>query len=166
MKNTAYWIEKLGLLPHPEGGWFRETYRSSETIPVAGLPDRFGGDRSFSTAIYFLLESSQVSAFHRIKSDEIWFFHDGGPLAIHSISMKGNHQITRLGNNPDNGESFHAVVPAGSWFGAQLIEPDSYTLVSCTVAPGFDFTDFEMGVRDILLSMFPDERDIIEKLTR
>ena len=123
MKNAAYWIEKLGLLPHPEGGWFRETYRSSETIPVAGLPERFGGERSFSTAIYFLLESGQVSAFHRIKSDEIWFFHDGGPLAIHSISGNGDHEITRLGNNPDNGESFYAVVPAGSWFGAQLIEP-------------------------------------------
>jgi len=166
MKDSAYWIKKLGLAPHPEGGWFRETYRAAEGIPVAGLPRRFRGERAFSTAIYFLLESGQFSALHRIKSDELWFFHAGGSLAISSISTGGQSHTTQLGNNPDRGESFQAVVPAGSWFGARPLKSASYSLVSCTVAPGFDFSDFEMGKREKLLKLFPACREIIEQLTR
>lgn len=166
MKTSDYWIEKLGLVPHPEGGWFRETYRSSETIPVTGLPERFGGQRSFSTAIYFLLERGQFSALHRIKSDELWFFHLGGPMSIHCIADDGQHHVTRLGSSPDRSESLQLMVPAGSWFGAQPLGPGPFSLVSCTVAPGFDFSDFEMGDRDALVKMFSSHREIIERLTR
>jgi predicted cupin superfamily sugar epimerase len=165
MKESAYWIRELGLVPHPEGGWFRETYRSSETIPVAGLPQRFGGERSFCTAIYFLLESGRFSALHRLKTDELWFFHAGGPMSIHCITDDGQHHVAPLGNSPDRGENLQVVVPAGSWFGAQPLGPGSFSLVSCTVAPGFDFSDFEMADRDALLNQFPRLREIIEQLT-
>lgn len=166
MKQAAYWIEKLALAPHPEGGWFRETYRAQETIPVAGLPGRFDSARSFSTAIYFLLVSGQFSALHRIKSDELWFFHAGGPLAIHSLTEEGRHHTRILGNTPEQGQTLQAVVAAGSWFGAHPLAPHSFTLVSCTVAPGFDFSDFEMGGRNELLTLFPQHRTMIEQLTR
>jgi len=165
MKESICWIEKLGLIPHPEGGWFRETYRSTETIQAVGLPARFGGDRSCSTAIYFLLESGQFSALHRIKSDELWFFHAGSPLLIHCLSEEGQHQAITLGSNLGQGDKFQAVVPAGSWFGAQPLTFDSFSLVSCTVAPGFDFADFEMGERDELLLLFPQHREVIMQLT-
>jgi predicted cupin superfamily sugar epimerase len=166
MKESAYWIDRLGLAPHPEGGWFKETYRSAETLAAAGLPERFGGDRAFCTAIYFLLESGQFSAFHRIKSDELWFFHAGSAMAIHCLTADGQHRVIAIG--PDHGQNagFHAVVPAGSWFGAQPLEPDSFSLVSCTVAPGFDFSDFEMAERAALLALFPQQREIIVQLTR
>lgn len=166
MNEAASWIARLGLAPHPEGGWFRETYRAVETIPAAGLPERFTGDRSFSTAIYFLLESGQFSALHRIKSDELWFFHAGAPLSIHCLTVDGQHRALTLGPNPNRDEGLQAIVPAGSWFGAQPLAADSFSLVSCTVAPGFDFADFEMGSRDELLALFPQQREIIVRLTR
>jgi len=166
MKESAYWIEKLGLVRHPEGGWYRETYRAAEAIPAAGLPKRFGGARAFSTAIYFLLESGQISALHRIKSDELWFFHAGCPLSIGRIIADGQPHTARLGSRPERGESFQVVVPAGNWFGAFPLEADSYSLVSCTVAPGFDFSDFEMGDREELLRLFPGCRSMIEQLAR
>jgi predicted cupin superfamily sugar epimerase len=165
MQNSAYWIEKLGLLHHPEGGWYREVYRSPQIIPAAALP-RHGGERVFSTSIYYLLESGQFSALHRLKSDELWFFHSGCPLEICSIAENGQCNINRLGSHADCGESLFAVVPAGNWFGAQPPEPASFSLVSCAVAPGFDFSDFEMGKRDELLARFPACREIIERLTR
>lgn len=166
MEQATYWIEQLGLAPHPEGGWFRETYRSRETIPVAGLPSRFDTPRSVSTAIYFLLTNGQFSALHRIKSDELWFFHAGGPLAIHSFTEDGCHHTITLGNSPDQGQNLQAMIPAGSWFGAHPVASQAFTLASCTVAPGFDFSDFEMGCRDQLLPLFPQHRAIIELLTR
>lgn len=166
MKTSAYWIETLGLTAHPEGGWYRETYRAAESIPVAGLPPRFDGDRSCSTAIYFLLASGQVSALHRIKSDELWFFHAGSPLTIHCLAEDGTHRATVLGPNPDQGEMLQVMVPAGTWFGALPLGPGAFTLVSCTVAPGFDFADFEMGGQDELLALFPQHRAIIMPLSR
>jgi hypothetical protein len=165
METARYWIDTLSLLPHPEGGWYRETYRCRETIPGTGLPQRFGSPRSFSTAIYFLLASGQFSAWHRIKSDELWFFHAGCPLAIHCLTADGGYHTISLGNTPDQGQSLQAMVPAGSWFAAQPLAANSFTLVSCTVAPGFDFSDFEMGERHELLTMFPRQREIIEQLS-
>ena len=166
MKEAAYWIKTLGLAPHPEGGWFRETYRCAETIPVPALPARFGGDRSFSTAIYFLLEGDRFSALHRIKSDELWFFHAGSPLSIHCLTEAGQHRQILLGPDPGRDEALQAAIPAGSWFGARVLAPDSFSLVSCTVAPGFDFFDFELAARGDLLSMFPCHQEIIVRLTR
>jgi predicted cupin superfamily sugar epimerase len=143
MKTAKHWIDSLNLLPHPEGGHYRETYRSAH-----------------STAIYFLLEGNQVSAFHRIKSDELWHFHDGGSLTLTLLHADGRREDVPIG--PDHPQ---AVVPGGTWFGARLDNRDSYALVGCTVAPAFEFKDFEMGDRSKLVSLFPQHRAIIEALT-
>ncbi len=146
MHNAAHWIKTLNLQPHPEGGWFKETYRALGAI----------NGRNFSTAIYFLLEAGQRSVFHRIKSDEIWHFYAGKPLDIHILGQ----DTIRLG--PD---APLAVVPANRWFGARLSPAYGYALVGCTVSPGFDFADFEIARRGELLSQFPEHRDIILALT-
>ena len=164
--EAEYWIRAAGLKPHPEGGWYRETYRSSETVPAAGLPPRFGGARSLSTAILFLLEGQTFSALHRIKADEVWHFHAGGILRISILESDGAAREIRLGVDPAGGAAVQAVVPAGTWFGARLERPDAYALVGCTVAPGFDFTDFEMGDRAALTNQFPGHRAMIEEMTR
>jgi predicted cupin superfamily sugar epimerase len=161
---AAELIAGLGLTRHPEGGWYRETYRATGTIPGALFPERAAGERSFSTAIYFLLERGDLSAFHRIKSDELWHFHAGAPLIVHLITPEGAHRFLTLGNDPAAGESFQGVVPAGCWFGAETT--GAFSLVGCTVAPGFDFADFEMGSRSDLLSRFPVHAGIITRLTR
>lgn len=166
MHGKGYdWITRLKLQPHPEGGWFRETYRTPERIEASALPARFQGDRTFSTAIYFLLEGTQFSAFHSIKSDEIWHFYDGDTLNIHVISPDGEYSRIRLGRNPGTGEVLQAVVSAGCWFGAELEYKERFALVGCTVAPGFDFDDFEIAARDDLLSQYPQLHDIIKRLS-
>lgn len=160
------WIETLELQPHPEGGWYREMYRASESIAQSALPARFAGERSFSTAIYYLLGPGDFSALHRIQQDELWHFYDGAQLVIDVIHPKGTAEQLHLGRNATAGEQPLAVVPAGSWFGAHVAEPDGYCLAGCTVAPGFDFADFEMPSRDELLELFPQHRAVIERLTR
>ena len=164
MKTAAYWIEKLGLVPHPEGGYYRETHRSAETIPGNSLPERFTGARNFSTAIYFLLRSQDRSLFHRIKSDELWHHYAGSSLSLYVLNDRGLTRH-RLGADPENGESFQVIVPAGSWFGAVVDQKENFTLSGCTVAPGFDFSDFEFADRVSLLKTFPDHQHIIELLT-
>ncbi len=158
-------ISRLQLTQHPEGGWYRETFRAAEMIPAQGLPVRFGDSRAVSTAIYFLLERGDISALHRIKSDELWHFYSGTGLTIHFITPGGEHQKLRLGSNIKSGESFQAVVPAGCWFGAEVSGGGEYSLVGCTVAPGFDFADFEMGNRGDLLAEYPEHTGIIRQLT-
>ena len=166
MKPANYWIEKYNLLPHPEGGYYSETYRSSESVSKDALPDRFTGDRSFSTGIYFLLGKENFSAFHRIKSDEMWHFYAGDALDIFVIYPEtGQLKIIKLGSNPDNGETFQAVVPAGTWFGSRPAAGSTYCLVGCTVAPGFDFEDFEMAGRETLTDLFPQHKKMIQELT-
>lgn len=164
--TAAFWIDHLKLARHPEGGWFRETYRAGETIPEAGLPPRFQGERAFSTAILFMLEQGDISALHRLKSDEVWHFHEGGPLAVHVITPAGNYLKILLGRNPGNGEHFQAVVLAGSWFGAEPAGSGEFSLVGCTVSPGFDFSDFEMARRAELTALFPEHSALIGRLTR
>lgn len=160
---AAELIAGLGLTRHPEGGWYRETYRATGTIPGALLSEQADGERSFSTAIYFLLERGDLSALHRIKSDELWHFHAGAPLIVHLITPEGTRNSLTLGSNPAAGESFQGVVPAGCWFGAETT--GDFSLVGCTVAPGFDFADFEMGSRSDLLSRFPAHAGLIKRLT-
>lgn len=135
MKNAEYWIEKLGLEKHPEGGWFKEVYRSEETTVAAHLPKRFKGERHHSTSIYFLLSSNTFSAFHRIKSDELWHFYDGSAVTIHMIDACGQYSHVTLGRNMDNGEVLQYAIPHGVWFGAEVIDEESFSLVGCTVAP-------------------------------
>lgn len=159
-KNAEYWITKLGLIAHPEGGYFKEIYRSVD-IADKSLPERFSGNRNFSTAIYFLLKSEEVSVFHRIKSDEIWHFYSGSPLTVYVINQAGDLETHLLGDNPDNNESFQIIVGHSQWFAAKVNNPDTYTLVGCTVSPGFDFHDFEMADREELLKDYPQHQEII-----
>jgi uncharacterized protein len=166
MKSAQYWIDRLGLQPHPEGGYFREIYRSCETIDRSALPPRFQGARAFSTSIYFLLKGDQISTMHRIQSDEIWHFYCGSALTLYMLHPDGRLQKQKLGPDPDNDESWQVTVPAGCWFGADLVTSNSLALMGCTVAPGFDFADFTMGQRHQLLEQYPQWQDIILKLTR
>lgn len=162
---AQYWINAYQMQAHPEGGYFVETYRSAELLPQSALPARFSGDRNVSTGIYFLLENHHVSALHRIQADEMWHFYAGGPLNVYVIHPAGELEIIRLGNNPAQGEVFQAVVPAGCWFGSKPADETTYSLVGCTVAPGFDFTDFELAGRTDLLKQYPQHREVIEWLT-
>lgn len=164
-RDAEYWIDKLGLSGHPEGGYFRETYRSAETVGADALPARHEGARAFQTAIHFLLKSDQKSALHRMASDEIWFFHAGSPAVVYCLHPDGRREDIRLGPDPDRGEVLQAVVPHGVWFGAEVVEPDSFVLVSCTVAPGFEFEDFRLGGRDELLAQFPQHAELVERMT-
>lgn len=166
MDGPEQWIQALQLQPHPEGGWFREVYRAEETIPQQSLPGSFSGDRHFSTAIYFLLNGTDFSAFHRIGQDELWHFYDGGSLTIHTIDPAGNYLAVPLGRNIEDGEALMVVVKAGWLFGATVSDTHTYGLVGCTVAPGFDFDDFEMPSRTQLLEQYPQHQGVIEKLTR
>ncbi len=166
MADARQWIKYLQLLPHPEGGYFRETYRSEEFIPRSSLPERFSGARSFSTAIYFLLAGTDFSALHRIKSDEVWHFYDGSSLTVHVIDPQGDYSALKVGRNIAAGEMPQAVVKAGSYFGATVNDIESYALAGCTVAPGFGFADFELPGRQRLLELFPQHREIIARLTR
>ncbi|MCX6152381.1 MAG: cupin domain-containing protein [Ignavibacteriales bacterium] len=158
-------IGKLNLLPHPEGGYYRETYRSSELVLEDSLPKRYKGNRNLSTSIYFLLEGEQYSKFHRLKSDEIWHFYSGSSLTIHSIDQNGNYKKVRISSSLEDGDFPQVVIPSGVWFSAELNEKDSFALIGCTVSPGFDFDDFELGRKDDLLIQFPKYKSLIEKLT-
>jgi predicted cupin superfamily sugar epimerase len=163
--TAEYFIQHLQLQPHPEGGFFKETYRSSGIIPLQSLTG-FNGDRHYSTAIYFLLEQGNFSAFHRIKSDECWHFYEGDTLLIHVIDNKGNYSCTRLGRKIDEGEMFQFVVPAGCWFASETAPETSFALVGCTVAPGFDFADFEMANAENLSKEYPQHESLIRRLCR
>ena len=165
-KDAAYWIKHLQLTKHPEGGHFKEYYRSSLSITRSALPVSFNGNRSASTAIYFLLEKNEFSALHRIASDELWHFYAGDGLVIYELMTDGSLQLHRLGNDVDSGEVFQVVVRAGSWFGASLDNGGEYALVGCTVAPGFDFEDFELAERSNLTERYPQHREIIKLLTK
>jgi len=166
MKDAQYWIDHLGLVRHPEGGYYKETYRSRESIAREHLPERFGGDRAFSTAIIFLLAANEFSAFHRIKQDEVWHFYEGWAVTVHVIDPKGVYATMKLGRDVERGEMLQTVVEAGCLFGAAVDREGSYALVGCTGAPGFDFRDLEMPKREELLARCPQHRSIIEKLTR
>lgn len=164
--SARIWIDRLALQPHPEGGWFREVYRAGDMLPAAALPPRFRGDRACATAIYFLIESGEFSAFHRIRSDELWHFYAGGGLRVHTLDPSGSHDVLRLGRDPEAGELPMAVVRAGLWFAAECAETDSWALVGCTVAPGFDFEDFELADRAALCARYPEQAELIRRLTR
>ncbi|MBV6274128.1 cupin domain-containing protein [Alcaligenaceae bacterium CGII-47] len=143
LEKTKYWqtlVEHLNLQPHPEGGYYRETFRSDQQIPFNG------GMRCASTVIYYLLAPGAYSAWHRIDADETWYFHTGCPVSVHVLSAQGDVLTHRLGNPIEHaGAVFQATVPAGRWFAAELSEPDDFALLSCSVAPGFEFSGFELA---------------------
>lgn len=166
MKYPAnYWVEKLQLTRHVEGGSFREIYRSPLICDLSDDP-AYGGKRNYSTSIYFLLEQGQFSAFHKISSDEVWHFYTGDPLLVYEIDHSGELTIHRLGNDPENGASFQCVIKAGHWFGSKVQDNGSYSLVGCTVSPGFDFQDFELAKREELIELYPRHATLIRQLTR
>lgn len=166
MKNKDYWVEKLKLEPHPEGGFYREVYRSNEIISEVSLPERFSGDRVFSTSIYFLLNKKDVSAFHRIRQDEIWHFYDGSSLTIHIITPAGDYSKVKLGLDIEGNESPQAVVKAGCFFAAEVNHKEMFALTGCTVAPGFDFDDFEMPSYDKLVELFPQHEQVLKRFSK
>ncbi len=158
-------IEKLDLQEHPEGGYFKEMYRSEEKISNSELGERYQGDRNHSTCIYFLLTSKKFSAFHKINQDEIWHYYKGAPIKLHIISKEGGYSFVMIGNDFDKDEVPQHVVKGGDWFAAEVLERDAYTLVGCTVAPGFDFADFVLPKREELIGMFSEHEEVIRKLT-
>ncbi len=162
--TVANLIERFGLIPHPEGGFYKETYKSIESFPHRHLPNRFSGDRYFSSAIYFLLEKGNYSAFHRIKSDECWHFYDGDPLWVHIIHPNGILETITLGNQ--QGNEYQFVVPAGCWFASETAPGGIFSLVGCTVAPAFDFADFELAKAEQLMHDFPVHTEMIKRLCR
>ena len=165
-KDAAYWIEKLSLEAHPEGGYYRQTYRADLVLTKAALPREFTGPRAVSTAIYFLLEGENFSAFHRLRSDEVWHFYVGSTLVVHVIDQHGRYSEILLGSDPEAGEALQAVVKAGCWFASRVRDGKGFALVGCTVAPGFEFEDFEMARREELVRDYPQHRKAIETLTR
>jgi uncharacterized protein len=166
MKTAEYWIDKLGLRAHPEGGFFKETYRSTEEIKAEALPDRYKGPRSFGTAIYFLIHKNAPSNFHKIESDELWFFHAGDSLRVYVLEESLEYWEQDIGPDPEMNQRFQVLLPKGSWFAAEVISPGTYGLISCTVSPGFDFSDFTLAKREELKAQFPDKEILIDRLTK
>ncbi len=160
-------IHLLHLQPHPaEGGWFVETYRSKETLTRYALSGRYGAARSLGTAIYYLLTKDSFSALHRLKSDEVFHFYLGDPVRMVQLFPEGHGQFVSLGPDIAAGQSPQVVVPRGTWQGLSLREGGEYALLGTTVAPGFDFADFELGKREELLAAYPAFQVSIEALTR
>jgi uncharacterized protein len=166
MPTAQQLVQQYSLQPHPEGGWYKETYRSSEYIAQVALPERFRGARVFSTAIYFLLEGGNFSAFHRIRSDECWHFYTGDPLMIYVIQKDGSLDIIQLGNDFNKGQLFQYTVRANCWFASRPATGSTFCFAGCTVAPGFDFDDFEMADASSLSVLYPQHASLIKELCR
>jgi uncharacterized protein len=166
MHSAREWIETLHLVPHVEGGYFGETYRSEDKVTVA--PDRTRNEqvRALCSAIYFLLEAPSISHLHRLKSDELWYFHDGSPLIVHSISPDGEYKRVVLGADPSFAYFPQLLVQKGAWIGAAVEEEHGYSLVSCMVVPAFEYSDFELADRQKMIGQYPQFEEIIRLLTR
>lgn len=159
MKSQDYWIKKLGMLEHPEGGYFKEVVRSKTMVL---LEDE--RKRAHYSSIYFLLNDKNPSHFHRLKDDELWFYHAGESLSVHVILENGDYVVHKLGLNLDEGEEPQVLVPGGSIFGSTVEVEDGYSFVSCVVSPGFDFEDFELFTQDQLMESYPQHKSIITRL--
>lgn len=153
--KATYWIKKLELAEHPEGGFYRETYRKESKIH----------GRSLATNIFYLMPSERVSKFHRLQSDEIWYFHLGSPIQLYFFTPEGNYEEHMLGPDPEREQHLSKLIPARTIFGAMVTEPDSFGLVSCNMTPGFHFEDFELMSEIDLVEQFPQYKSIIKKLT-
>lgn len=165
-ERISYLVSTLDLNKHPEGGFYKEVYRSEQSIDRTCLPSEFSGNRHYATSIYFMLTSESFSAFHRINQDETWHFYEGSPIELHTISPAGNHTKYIIGADLSNGQVYQLTVPAKYWFASKVIEEDSYSLVGCSVAPGFDFDDFELANRSTMIKSFPNHEALILGFTR
>jgi hypothetical protein len=155
-------IKKLKLKKHPEGGYFSETYRSKYILKKSHLPKKFGGTRHHSTTIYFLLTGKNFSAFHKLKADEVWHFYSGSPLILYVIQKNGKLKKIILGKN----HYYQTVIHAEQWFAAEVTEQKSYSLVGCTVSPGFDYKDFELAEEEKLIKLYPNLKGLISRLIK
>jgi len=164
MYTADYFIKSLNMTAHPEGGFYKEIYTSNENITANGLNVDFEGSRMLWTSIYFLLRNGEVSNFHRLKSDEMWYYHSGSPLTISMISPEGELITEQLGLNIENGEKPQVLVPKDYIFGSAM-NKEGYAFVGCMVSPGFEFRDFELFKRNFLLEKYPQYDEIIRKLT-
>ncbi|MDU1322794.1 MAG: cupin domain-containing protein [Clostridium botulinum] len=165
MKDANYFIEKLDMTAHPEGGYYKESFISAENITDSDLTTTFDDKRILWTSIYFLLRNGEVSNFHRLKSDEMWYYHSGSPLTIYMITPEGELITEQLGLDIEKGEKPQVLVPKNYIFGSAM-NNKGYALVGCMVSPGFEFSDFELFERDTLLNLYPKYKETIEKLTR
>ena len=154
--------QRLGLIPHPEGGHYIQTYKSAEQVSLG----RYSGPRSTGTAIYYLLEPGTFSELHRLQSDEIFHFYLGDPIEMLQLRPDGSSNIVRIGANLDAGQSPQVIVPKHVWQGSRLVAGGRFALLGCTVSPGFEFEDYESGVRDRLVQQYPSQRELITALTR
>lgn len=157
-------IASLELQPHIEGGYFRETYRCQKSMHADDFPPDVAGERSLVTSIYFLLRHGQHSKFHKLHSDEIWFYHAGAPVIIHTLDDRGEHRQNLLGSNMTAGERPQVLIPAGLIFGAELPADAGFSLVSCVVAPGFDYRDFILCSQKDLLYQYPQHTKLISRI--
>ncbi len=158
------WVELLQLQEHPEGGYYREMYRSKNSISETDLPEGFRGDHCLGSAIYYLLKDNQFLTFHRVRQDEIWHFYSGNPMLIYTLHAEGA-VVRKLGIHPEKGELPMMVIPGGTVFAAEVENRRGYALIGCTVSPGFEFSDYEKLHRDELLEQFPHSRVVIENLS-
>jgi predicted cupin superfamily sugar epimerase len=166
MNRKEKLIQQLELIPHPEGGYYKETYRSEGSISKSTLPADYSGDRSYSTGIYFMLIADTFSAFHKINQDEMWHFYDGSSIELHMITSDGIHSCVHIGRDIENGEYLQYVVPGGVWFASRVKGNAEYSLLGCTVSPGFDFADFILPNTTEMTALFPRHAEIIGELTR
>lgn len=160
MMNAEDWITHLDMAAHPEGGYYKQSFVSSEKVKTATHP----AERNLYTSIYFLLRSQDISHFHRLKSDELWYFHAGNAVTVHILDVEGNYRAEKLGLDLAVGERPQVLVEKGSIFGSTVEAEDSFSLVGCMVSPGFDFADFELLLQAELLELYPDQGKIIKKL--
>ncbi len=164
-KTADHYIAQLGMQQHVEGGAFKEHYRSPMLLPASVLSGEHRGDRPASTAIYFLLRHGEFSAFHLLASDEVLHFYDGEPLHVYAIDTAGAMHVHTLGRDLARGEHFSVVVPGGHWFALRCEVDGGFSLIGCTVAPGFDFEDFTLDDRAMLLKRFPQHAQLIQEMT-
>jgi predicted cupin superfamily sugar epimerase len=173
IRNASFWIKALRLSEHPEGGFYRETYRADITTETCEVKNKLQNDspnrkgRSIASTIYYLLKGTQVSLFHRMRhADEIWHFYTGSSLTLYLIEKSGGKLLElKLGDEPQKGELFQILIKRDSWFGARVNDVSSFALVGCTVFPAFSFADFELADRKVLTDMYPEYKDIIKMLT-
>ena len=163
-QDPQYYISKLGLEPHPEGGYFKRTFESQEQITDQELTVDFEGKRMLYTSIYFLLTSNDVSHFHRLQSDELWYYHAGSPLSVHMIDENGEYTEHKLGLDLENGEVPQVLVPKNTIFGSSVKDRETFSLVGCMVSPGFEYQDFELFTQEELLLKYPQHKEIIMKI--
>jgi predicted cupin superfamily sugar epimerase len=163
MYTAEYWIQNLKLEPLLEGGFYREIFRSTTEIDLDALPVGYDGSRRLSTSIYYLLRSGDVSRFHRLRSDEQWYFHYGSSIRIIIIDQEGNKHTKFLGAKVEKAEQLQVLIPAGSIFGAEVVEDNSYCLCGCMVSPGFEWSDFSIFEKEDLIQAYPKHADLINK---